>query len=201
MLRQLSQSAGEPDWVLPWLRTTATAVAALASTTDEIAPVLALKAHPDPQIRGLVAVSAARHSGPDSLEALQALVGDSVPWIRAAAGAALGGEAGIKAILSAGESLSIVSRARALAAASPTTPVPQTLGWFATADLAGRYALSDLWIGWKWGKAVKELAPWLDKGDAPTRDVVYRTLKGVTGRDFGRGSAAGWLSWTPEAKP
>ncbi len=178
---------------LTWLRLAAHAIVAMAESRDDLAPLLPLGTHPDAQVRAQLVMGLLQHQAP--AEALRGFLTDEGPWIRALAARGLGAD-GVATLVSLKDAVGIPTLAAALA--NTKTPVRQTLSWFDTADRRGRYALSDLWIGWRWPEAVTALAPKLEKEDANTRDVVYRTLKGVTGRDYGRGPAAGWLSWRPE---
>jgi len=196
---ELMAAPDEQHAQLPALRLmTAQVIVALAETPAHIAILEPLLTNEDAALRGQAAMAIALHD-PKGGKLAPALT-DAQPWIRLVAATAAG-EEGVAVITSLKDKLPIGMLAGALAKASPSKPVPQTLGWWNDADRHARHALSDLYALWKWPAAVKALAPRLKAASDNDRAIVYRALKRITGRDFGSGSAQGWLSWKPEATP
>ena len=187
-------------------RLAAAAVLALSERPEDIAPITPWLSSDDPSRRALATAAVVRFGGEQGKEELRARLEDPSPWVRWLAASGMGPE-GSPVLVQLREPLGVRWVVEGLLRIHPESagqeaaggpPIPQLLGWFDEADPADRYALSDLFIRWRWALAVRAFALKLAGTRGHDRQIILRTLKGITGRDFGS-SPDGWLRWRPAA--
>ncbi|MFT5430467.1 MAG: hypothetical protein ACI9OJ_001141, partial [Myxococcota bacterium] len=157
--------------------------------------------HPDVVVRGQVAIGITLHGSPDDkLRLLTPLLEDKQPWIRLLAARGLGGPTAVATLLTLNESLGSEWPARELVAAGATErDVARLTDWIAVGSTASRYSLSDVLAQRPSVRAVGALAPRLTDAKPAQKRLLLRTLRKMTGRDFGS-SPDGYLLWRPTPK-
>lgn len=181
--------------IRPQMRRLAGAVClAIAGGAGDLAPLVPHLKDDDVTLRSQAAVAWLVHGGDQRAEVLGRLRSDKEPWIRLMAARAAGPK-GVAAVVKDWRRVGAGPATAALKELSPLEPVAATLSWWDQTDDAGRLALGDLWAEWRWTKVVEQLAPQLTQTTGTRAEMVYRTLRRITGRDFGRSSPQGWLTW------